>query len=576
MLNKLQTFLNTREINDRETRSTFIVLQTVLITSLLGSSSALVTVFMFPATINARIMISAMTVLLLISFFLLRRHILLPARIMTPLALFATITFMMFTGIGVHDISIITYAGIVILASLTLGKRGAIAFAALGIIAIFSVGVAELTGKLVTAATFLTMPGDPFLISIVILAIAYLQVLIINQMNLSVADAKKNEKAQAEANRELMELKDSLEKRATEFERTSKLNARRSVQFEFIAQVAHSIAALEEQSKVLPHISNMIATQFGFYHVGIFLLDEKEEYVILRAANSPGGRRLIEHGYRLRVGDPGLVETAAASSTFRIALDAGPGSVTFNNPDLPETRSEIALPLKTAGRVIGILDIQSSEPFAFSNEDIATLSVLADQVAIAIENSRLFEQTQKSLKETVSAYRKYLQNEWASLAHDQKIAGFQYVDGNSVALDAPLDLGEIGETVTDGNLHQTEAAADGTPAQLALPIKLRGEVIGILHLSTAQKSGWSDDDIDIAEAVAERLALSIENARLFLSSTNRAARERIVSDISSKISGNIRIENILRLAAQELSQALNGSDVLIQLQSPNRPAGVEE
>jgi GAF domain-containing protein len=236
----------------------------------------------------------------------------------------------------------------------------------------------------------------------------------------------------------------------------------------------------------------------------------------------------------------------------------------------------MALPLKITGKTIGALDVQSTEPSAFTNEDIASLSVLADQVSIAIENARLYESTRKSLEQTESAYRRYVQNEWTRLAREEKLTGFQYANGNSVALEAPLDLGQIAETIRDGNIHQSEAGPDGKPAELGVPVKLRGEVIGILHITTSQKPRWTDDDIDIAEAVAERLAISMENARLFQSSANRAARERIVSDISSRISGNIHVKNILQTAAQELSQALNGSDVLIQLQTPKQPAEVEE
>jgi GAF domain-containing protein len=104
-------------------------------------------------------------------------------------------------------------------------------------------------------------------------------------------------------------------------------------------------------------------------------------------------------------------------------------------------------------------------------------------------------------------------------------------------------------------------------------VQLRGEVISVLDIAAPNKQRWTDDDIDIIEAVAERVALSMENARLFQTTANRAERERIVSDIASKIGGTVRIENILRTTAQELSLALNGSEVLIQLRTPNQPGG---
>lgn len=285
---------------------------------------------------------------------------------------------------------------------------------------------------------------------------------------------------------------------------------------------------------------------------------------------------MLEKGFRLRVGEAGIVETVAASGAPRIALDTGADPVLFDNPNLPETHSEIAVPLKSGGRVVGVLDIQSAEPSAFSNEDITTLSVLADQISIAIENTRLYETARKSLEQTEAAYRQYVQQQWTRLVRDEKLKGYRFASGASAPLQEPLDLGEAARVSEEGKIYQREGAQNNGMAELAIPVKLRGEVIGILHISTPKKPRWTDDDIDIAEAVAERLALSMENARLFQASANRATRERIASDISSKISGNIRTENILQTTAQELSQALGGSDVLIQLQTSKQPTEAQE
>jgi GAF domain-containing protein len=251
----------------------------------------------------------------------------------------------------------------------------------------------------------------------------------------------------------------------------------------------------------------------------------------------------------------------------RVALNGGEDAVYFNNPDLPETRSEIALPMAVSGRIIGVLDVQSVETSAFSTEDVSSLSILADQVAIAIENARLLETTRKSLSETESIYRQYIQREWARFAQEEKLAGFRYAPGGSIPLEKITDLGEAADVVNSGRTFQRDAREPGEEARLAVPVQLRGEVVAVLNVSVPEKRRWSDDDIDIIEAVAERVALSIENARLFQTTANRAERERIVSDIAAKISGSVRMENILRTTAQELSQALNNSDVLIQLQS---------
>lgn len=379
---------------------------------------------------------------------------------------------------------------------------------------------------------------------------------------------------------QLRDLFSTLEQRVTErtdeLQTTSRQNEKRAHDLQTISEIGRAVSSEQGLEKILPLITNVVSERFGFYHVGIFLLDEESNYAILRATNSQGGQKMLARVHRLEVGQVGIVGMVAATGTPRIALNVGEDAIYFKNPDLPETRSEIALPLTISGKIIGVLDAQSAQPSAFTNEDVYTLSILADQIAIAIENARLYESTRKSLEQMEAVYRQYVKNEWTRFSREEKLSGFRYAEGTSAPLEVPLDLGKVSQTISNGNIYQSEAGPDGKPAELGVPVKLRGEVIGILHITTSQKPRWTDDDIDIAEAVAERLAISMENARLFQSSANRAARERIVSDISSRISGNIHVKNILQTTAQELSQALNGSDVLIQLQTPKQPAEVEE
>ncbi len=336
------------------------------------------------------------------------------------------------------------------------------------------------------------------------------------------------------------------------------------------------ISEEQELEKLLPQITQVVSERFGFYHVGIFLVDETATFAVLRAANSQGGQRMLERGHRLEIGQVGIVGKVAATGIPRVALDVGEDAVFFRNPDLPETRSELALPLKIAGKTIGILDVQSSEPSAFANEDVNTLSILADQVAIAIEKNRLLGTARRSLDQTEAAYRQYIRNEWLQFAREGKLAGYRYSAGNSTQLETPIDLGEIAPVVSAGNTYQVDADKKGAPAQLAVPVKIRDEVVGVLHITTHQQTRWTEDEVDIAESVSEHLALAIENARLFQASANRAAREQIVSNISSKISGNIYVNNIIRTAAQELSQALHGSDVLIQIKTPGKTTEAED
>lgn len=387
----------------------------------------------------------------------------------------------------------------------------------------------------------------------------------------------------ARINKELVQAQGSLEQRVNE--RTADLNARtgeleevnrtsqrRAKQFEAITRVARDIASTRNLDELLPRICEAVSEQFGFYHTGIFLNDEESGFSVLRAANSTGGKDMLARNHMLKIGAQGIVGYVTGTGNPRIALNVGEDAIYFNNPDLPETRSEMAVPLKIASKTIGALDVQSTEAGAFKTEDITALSLLADQIGIAIDNARLYESTIRSLEQSQSQYRRYLQDEWGRYTREEELLGYRYVAGTSAPLEEPLALGEAGQVVQEGRIFQRKGTQASDVAELAVPVRLRGQVIGVISVSVPGRKQWSDDDLDIAEAVADRLALAMENARLFQTTNKRAERERIISGIASKLSGNIRIETLLETTAQELSQALNGSEVLIQLQAAN-PAG---
>lgn len=342
-----------------------------------------------------------------------------------------------------------------------------------------------------------------------------------------------------------------LQQQAKRLEEANLQSQERAQQMQTIAEIARYISAEKELDQLLPLITRIVSEQFGFYHVGIFLLDESGKYANLRAANSPGGQKMLKRRHRLEVGQVGIVGNVTATGNPRIALDVGADAVFFNNPDLPETRSEVALPLKIEGKVIGALDIQSVEVNAFSEQDLEALSVLADQVSIAILNARLLSQLEKSLAEATALQRQYLRETWSRLPRREKIRGYRYADGDSAPLDDKTDL-----SLEAGSANRNI---------VNVPILLRGETIGELSIQTQENQRLTPEQMELAQAVAERVAISAENARLFDETIRRAQSERIVSDIASKIGASFRTESILRTAASELSQLLGDADILINL-----------
>lgn len=357
-------------------------------------------------------------------------------------------------------------------------------------------------------------------------------------------------------------LESRVAERTAELEIANQRNERRAKQFEAIALVAHAAASIQDEDTLLSRLPQVISSQFGFYHTGIFLVDDNREYAVLRAANSEGGKRMLERGHKLRIGQVGIVGYVTATGNPRIALDVGADAVFFDNPDLPDTRSELALPIRVGDEVIGALDVQSTEAGAFQQEDADVLATLANQIAIAIQNARSFETNQRLLNEAQKASASYLKESWKLLQSEQEQIGF-IVSNDTLK---PLTKAVTSPQIEKALAARETIAESGKTATLAVPIHLREEVIGVMNIHAPQEHEWDPDEVDIVEAVAERLSLALESALLLQTTRRRAEIERLTADISSRISSTTQFESILRTAAEELSRVLGGSDVLVQIQ----------
>ncbi|HEU0293282.1 MAG TPA: GAF domain-containing protein [Anaerolineales bacterium] len=358
----------------------------------------------------------------------------------------------------------------------------------------------------------------------------------------------------------LMGLEQRVAERTAELALANERNERRAKQFESIAKVSGTISSTRNLDNLLPQITSIISDEFGFYHVGIFLLDTAREYAILSAANSEGGQRMLERSHRLKVGETGLVGYVTSTGKPRVALDTGADVIFFDNPDLPETRSEITLPLRVGEEIIGALDVQSKQPNAFNQEDIQILSTLADQVSIAIENARQHEETRRALVESESLSRQFIQSGWSRFARSQSIEGIRHTGAKSTLL-----YRKSGNENGKGQSGTGQLWPRGRGAVLALPVKLRGEVIGTVDIRSPENQKWDQDELDIVNAILERAAIAMENARLLTESQKLAAKERTIGEISAKISAQSEIEELLKTAAQELGRSLPGMEISIQL-----------
>jgi GAF domain-containing protein/HAMP domain-containing protein len=372
----------------------------------------------------------------------------------------------------------------------------------------------------------------------------------------------------------LLNLEKRVAERTTDLEIARRQSDKRANQLLAVGELSKFVNSEQNVDTLLALVTRLVSERFGFYHTGIFLLDDTKQYAILQAANSEGGQAMLKRGHKLKVGESGIVGYVARFGQPRIALDVGLDAVYFNNPDLPSTRSEMALPLKLRDEVIGVLDVQSEKPGAFTEDDANILSILADQIAIAIENARLFSQTQTTLSEVQNLYRQNLQEGWKTFTREEGVVGFVQSLSGGKKITEPVGSVEIQQALNRGETMVIQPNGKSEEPAIVVPIKLRGQVIGVMRIKAPEQTKqWTTNEINLSEAVSERLSLALENARLIQESQRQVIKEQAISEITSKIGSSINLENVLQTAVEELGRSIPGSEVIIKLKEDNANGG---
>ncbi|GAB4489595.1 MAG: hypothetical protein Fur0016_06950 [Anaerolineales bacterium] len=322
------------------------------------------------------------------------------------------------------------------------------------------------------------------------------------------------------------ELQINLEKRVED--QTEKLRASNEV-----GRIASTILNPDE---LIGRVVNLISKTFDYYYVAIFLVAGNERWAELVDATGSAGEILKARRHRLQIGGNSMVGNAIASKQAQVAMDVGEAAVRFNNPLLPNTRSELALPLIVGDRVIGALDVQSIREADFRTDDIDTLQNLANQVAIAIENARLFREMDNALNELRQTNRQYISSVW----------------------EEKLQAARLQHSVKSPALADTQETKE-----IAVNLNLRDQPIGYIRLETNEE--WSQEDQAWVESLATQVAISLENARLVEESNQSALRERLSASIIQKLWSTPSIDGILQTAARELGRALEASEATVEL-----------
>ncbi|MBN1583988.1 MAG: GAF domain-containing protein, partial [Anaerolineae bacterium] len=428
MFSRIRRFISPPVFEDEDKTRTALLLYVVLVVFSVVTAAVLALVFAtegLPSSFHeAFIPIISVGILSLNVglYHMLRRGRLNLAGSILLAVLWLIITFWVYAFSGLAaDGSMVIYPLFIVLAGLLLGGRGAVIFAAISVLAAGGVFYVEVSG-------LIDYPGAPATygeLIITVLVFALIGVLLryaVRNLTDAIARARQNSRAQIEANRELEAIRASLEERVAD--RTSELE-RRARYLGLSAQVARDAAAvLDDPQALFTQVVNLIGQQLGFYHIAIFMLDATGERAVLAAASSEGGRRMLAREHQVRIEqDGGIVGEVVQQGVPRIVLDVNLDVEFHYEPELLDTRSQIALPLQARGQIIGVLDVQSTEPEAFSDEDVTVLQTLADQVAMAISNARLFQQAQQAVEAERQAYGQMTQEAWRKMLREQANQG---------------------------------------------------------------------------------------------------------------------------------------------------------
>jgi GAF domain-containing protein len=351
-----------------------------------------------------------------------------------------------------------------------------------------------------------------------------------------------------EREQELLVERRDMEKR---IEERTELLTRKTDQLRSASYIARQTAEIQELSSILNNVVKLVTDQFGFYHTGIFLINETGDQAVLQSTSSEGGKRMIENGHSLGVGVQGIVGYVAAQKKSRIALDVGLDAVFFNNPYLPMTRSEAAIPLIIRNKVIGVLDIQSDKPQAFTLEDLDVLETLADQVAIAIENARLMDESQATLLQLEALSSARTKDAWSKKLTSRQRA-FTYT---------PLGL-------------RAEKPYQVLENSVEVPLILRGQKIGKINIARRGSETLNQVEEELITDVANQASLAIDNIRLLEDATQRAKQEQVVGRLASRFSQSLNIDALLQTAARELAQLPDVAEVSVFIgnETPDTPS----
>jgi GAF domain-containing protein len=360
--------------------------------------------------------------------------------------------------------------------------------------------------------------------------------------------------------KQLSEERKSLE--ATIEERTLAIS-KKANQLVTANQITEELSVLRNPETIFDATVNLIRSRLNYYHASVFVVDEDKEFAVIKASTGEAGQQLLARNHKLHFGE-GVVGYAVQKGEVRIASNVLLDSVHYKNPLLPDTRSEVAIPLIYRNEIIGALDVQSVEENAFDEEGLETLKFISNGLATTIYNLQEISKLNEHITELESKNTGMVTAHWDTfISRKKRTLSLSMKDNQLGSLDSPDE--DITEVMEHKNrLVKNAVEHDGKYSVLAMPIKIRDEVIGVIDVHV-DLPYVPENLLQLSDAINARLSIALENARLVEELEDRTVQEKLIAQITNKVRATTEIDHILKTAAEELGKSLGASEVLIQL-----------
>jgi len=537
--------------DEEKTRVAGLLNAILLISLSVSLAFAVVAFFSSPDPAFSLVATGSLALLQVAALFLMRAGRVRLATILFSSLLWLGVTGVAFSAGGVRSASFTIYTIVILIAGMLLGWRAALVFIGLSVASGLGMLYAERTGFLPEPRVSITSTYIWVTQTVSFIVAAALLYLATRDIRGALERVRSSERALVQSNIELQNVRASLEQRVAD--RTRYLEA--------AAEVSRAAASVLSAEQLIQQSVEWIRAQFGLYHVGLFLVDETGEWAVLEADTGEAGSVFLARGQRLMVEGGSPVGWSIVNAQARVVREGDVQAVHLGSPELPDARSEAVLPMRSRGRVVGALVVQSDQPDFFDSGLVAVLQTMADQVALSLDNARLFAESQEALEATRRAYGELSSRAWAELLRGRADWGYRYSELVSPAKGDWRP--EMRQAARTGRSVQGDGAEGPS---LAVPVKVRDQVVGVLGFSKGVAGeAWTAEEVALLETLAGQLGLALESARLYQDTQRVAARERLTREITDRMRRASGVEDIVQTALDELSQALGTSRTFVRL-----------